>query len=119
MIGDTDPIPVACTLETGDIPGRFAEWQQFFRSSVVRTESLATSVRLLLDPSEATTLDVVSLAQREKQCCAFFEFTMVIEADQRWLSITVPPEAQETLTTFMAMLRSETEPLSPDRSRAS
>ncbi len=105
-------VPVACTLDAGDLPERYAEWRAFFRSSVVTSESGATSVRWLIKPSAATMLAAVSLAQREKQCCAFFDFAIAIEAEQRWLSITVPPEAEETLTTFMDTLRSETEPFS-------
>jgi hypothetical protein len=117
--GDTDvdvdvdrSVPIACTLEIGDIPERFAEWQAFYRSSVTDTEVSPVSVRLRLDPSDATLAAAASLSQREKQCCAFFDFAISLEVEQRWLTVTVPPGAEETLTTFTAMLRSQTEPFS-------
>ena len=105
-------VPIACTLQAGDLPDRLTEWQAFFASSVISSEAAATSVRLLLDPSDATLLIAASLAQREKRCCAFFDFALLLEAEERWLSVAVPTGAEETLATFLEMLRSGTGPSS-------
>lgn len=110
--GSPRSVPLACTLDAGDIPGRLAEWQSFFRSSVIRAEERAGSVRLLLDSSETTREAAASLARREKECCAFFDFALTLDEGERWLTVGVPSGAEPTLTTFMAMLRSGTEPLS-------
>jgi len=105
MSGDQDtPVPVACTLGAGDIPGRVAEWQAFYRERVRTTERSATSARLLLDPSDGAVVVAASLGQRETECCAFFTFTIALEAEARWLTLTVPPEAGATLTGFLDML---------------
>lgn len=40
---------------------------------------------------------VISLAQREAACCAFFSFTIEIEADRLVLAVEVPNDAVETL----------------------
>ena len=104
-------VPIACTLEVGDLPARMSEWQAFYRSSVTATEAGPGSLRLRLEPSDATLVAAASLSQLEKQCCAFFDFAISLEAEQRWLAVTVPEGAEVTLTTFGEMLRSQTEPL--------
>ncbi|HVB91526.1 MAG TPA: hypothetical protein VND70_05440 [Acidimicrobiales bacterium] len=116
VVDGAPPVPIAGTLETEDLPARHAEWQDFFRSSVVTSEISPSAVRLLLEPSDGALLHAVSLGQREKQCCAFFDFAIMVEAAQRWLSVTVPVGTEETLTRFLTMLRSGTEPTSMDRS---
>jgi hypothetical protein len=42
-------------------------------------------------------VSVISLAQREAACCAFFSFAIEIEADRLVLAIEVPNEAVEIL----------------------
>jgi hypothetical protein len=105
-------VPIACTLDAGDLPDRIAEWQAFYRSSVTAADLGAGTLRLLLDPSESTLSAAASLSQRETQCCAFFDFSISLEAEQRWLTVTVPAGADETLSSFADMLRSQTGPLS-------
>jgi len=46
----------------------------------------------------------VDLAQREKACCDFFEFAIVIESDALWLSVRVPAEASRVLDDFARLL---------------
>ena len=46
----------------------------------------------------------VDLAQREKACCDFFEFSIGIEADALWLSVRVPAEASLVLDDFARLL---------------
>jgi hypothetical protein len=46
----------------------------------------------------------VDLARREKACCGFFGFAIEVEAHASWLSITVPPDAADTLEGFMSLL---------------
>jgi hypothetical protein len=111
-VTSTDPAAaVACTLEAGDLPARVAEWQAFYRSSVTATEAGpedARRLRLRLEPSDATLAAAASLSQREKQCCAFFDFAVELESDGRWLTVAVPAGAEATLSDFTKMLRSQT-----------
>jgi len=37
------------------------------------------------------------LAQREKACCAFFEFRLLILASAVWLEVEIPEDAGVTL----------------------
>ncbi|HWD53789.1 MAG TPA: hypothetical protein VG346_01650 [Acidimicrobiales bacterium] len=100
-----DP-PIACSLDTGALADRVGEWRALVASSVVSVVVVPTAVYLVLDPSDASLLAAVALAQREKQCCPFFAVAVDIGADHRTLSLTVPDGAEEAMAAFVAALRS-------------
>ena len=64
-------------------------WVRAERVSPVRLE-----LRLL---PEADIGAVINLAQLEAACCAFFSFTIEIEADRLVLAVEVPSDAVEAL----------------------
>jgi hypothetical protein len=97
----TPDVPIACTLEADALLGRMEAWKAFVRSSVVAIEREPAAVRLVLAPGDTPLLDAATLGQREKACCAFFEIALVLGADARRLSLSVPPGAEETLTHFV------------------
>ncbi len=90
-------IPIACSLAPGDAAGRVAEWSEFLRVHVVETVRTPTDARFRLLDEDATTLAAVDLARREKQCCAFFEFRLVIQADDRWLVVEILDDSGVTM----------------------
>jgi hypothetical protein len=55
--------------------------------------------------SDEAMLAAASLSQLEKECCAFFEFSIEIGAGSRWLVVRVPEAAQDALSSFMTMLQ--------------
>ncbi len=73
-------------------------------TAVVAVEAEPTAVHLVLAPSEAALLAAAELAQREKQCCPFFDVAIDIGAQQRTLSLRVPDGAEEVMATFVAVL---------------
>ncbi len=97
--------PIACSLDAGSLADRVDEWRALVATSVVAVEAEATVVHLVLEPSELALVTAVDLAQREKQCCPFFDVVVDIGARQRTLSLRVPDGAEEALTSFVAMLR--------------
>jgi anti-sigma-K factor RskA len=97
-------VPIACGLDAGSLADRVEEWRALVATSVVAVEAEPTSVRLVLDPSPAALVAAVELAQREKQCCAFFDIAVEIGAQERTLSLRVPDGAEEAMATFVAML---------------
>lgn len=102
----TDPAPVACTLTAADLPARIVEWREFYRASVTEADAtMPLTVRLRLDGTQETLLAAASLAQREKECCAFFDFAIVLGPAERWLTISVPAGAEVVLADFVGMLR--------------
>jgi hypothetical protein len=97
--------PIACSLDAGSFAQRIGEWQALVATSVDAVVSEPTAVHLALEPSAQALVAAVDLAQREKQCCPFFDVTVDIGAEQRTLSLRVPEGAEEALAAFVAMLR--------------
>jgi hypothetical protein len=97
-------VPIACTLDAGRLPERVAEWQAFTRRSVLQVERDAHGARLLLANGDDVLVAAASLAQREKECCAFFDFALLLEPEARWLRVTVPAQADAVLASFLEML---------------
>jgi hypothetical protein len=97
-------VPIACTLEAGDLPARVAAWKAFARDWVLETERGPALARFLLAPSDQALVAAASLAQREKACCAFFDFAIALDSDASWLCVTAPDHAEEALAVFAEML---------------
>jgi hypothetical protein len=98
-------VPIACTLSSKSASARLEEWRHFFADSTGTVEKKSdVHVRVRLTNSSEAVQAAVDLARREKACCAFFEFSIVVESDASWLSVAVPPDAAETLADFMSLL---------------
>ena len=106
MNDGSERVPIACTLDAGALGERVDEWRALVASSVVALEADATSVRLVLDQSDAALAAAASLGQREKQCCTFFEVGIELGPEVRALYLRVPPEAEVAMADFVALLRS-------------
>ena len=94
-------IPIACRLTETAAEVQLGEWRDVLAASVVATERIsptALSLRLADDLTQLDTL--VRLAQREKACCPFFEFTLRIDADAVTLGVSVPAGAESILDDF-------------------
>jgi hypothetical protein len=100
--GGTEPI--ACSLNAGSFQARADEWRALLASSVASLEADDRAVRLELRDSDAALTAAVALAQREKECCAFFDVSLKLEADRRTLVLAVPDGAREALAAFVALL---------------
>lgn len=96
--------PIACSLDAGSLADRVAEWRALVATSVVEVGAEPTAVHLVLDPSGTALVAAVELAQREKQCCPFFDVVIDIGAEQRTLSLRVPEGVEEAMASFVAML---------------
>ncbi len=97
-------IPIACTLSPGQQADRVAEWEAFGRTAVTGVEVRGAVARFHLDRTDEVLLAAASLSQREKECCGFFEFTIELDAGDRWLVARVPPGAEEVLAGFAGLL---------------
>ncbi len=99
-----DPAVIACKLDAGSLAERIEEWRALVATSVVEVDAGTTSVRFVLDDSEAALVAAASLGQREKECCAFFDVAIEIGAKRRALTLRVPDGAEEAMATFVAHL---------------
>ena len=62
--------------------------------------------RFRLGGSAEDLLVAVDLARREKECCAFFDFSVEVGTDACWLVAGVPYEAARVLTDFVRLVQS-------------
>ena len=100
-------VPIACSLDATGQLGRGAEWRAFHRDVVVELERVSSErLRLRLSPGLPDAVaQAVDLARREKACCAFFEFSLEILAEETWLDVVVPLEAAGILDEFAVATR--------------
>jgi hypothetical protein len=96
--------PIACSLSVDGARERVEEWRGFFARSVDSVERLADErFRFRLVPEPGALTDAVDLAQREKACCPFFDFSIEVGPDRCWLAVGVPTEATAVLAGFAAL----------------
>jgi len=97
------PIPVACSLDGQGALAQLEEWSALLAGPTVTWQRLSpTELALGLADDPARWEPVVRLAQREKACCPFFEFTLGIGVDALTLTISVPESAAALLDLFAA-----------------
>jgi hypothetical protein len=98
-------VPIACTLTADAAGDRVEEWRQFLAQCTGAVERMSPErLRMRLNDSPGTLEVAVDLARREKACCAFFDFSIEVEADALWLSARVPAEASNILDDFASLL---------------
>jgi hypothetical protein len=101
---DARPVPIACSLDATTLGERADEWRALVTSSVVSVEADELVVRLVLRDSDVALTTAVALAQREKECCPFFDVSLALESDRRTLLLAVPDGAQEVLAAFVDLI---------------
>jgi hypothetical protein len=99
-----DENPIVCALDAQSMASRIIEWRNFVASSVLAVESERAAVRLVLRDSDAALLGAVWLGHREKQCCAFFDVAIELEADRRCLVFRVPLGTEAALAPFTELI---------------
>jgi hypothetical protein len=93
-------VPIACELTETAAQSQIGEWRDVLSAAVVsidRTSATDLSFRLKNDTPLSA---IVDLAQREKGCCSFFDFNILIDADSLALRVSVPAEATAILDDF-------------------
>ena len=87
-------IPVACSLTDAAARAQLEEWHRLLGAAVASADQVSPaelSLRLRDDLDQLRAL--ITLAQREKACCPFFDFTIRIEAEAVRLHVCVPEDA--------------------------
>ena len=94
-------VPIACSLSETEARSQVDEWRDLIATSVAAVDRVSsTDLRLRLGPGVEGAGAVLRLAQREKACCPFFDFALLIEADALVLRVTVPADAAPILDDF-------------------
>ena len=101
---DAEPVPIACSLDAAALGTRAGEWRALVASSVTSVEADGCVVRLVLRDGDAVLTSAVALAQREKECCPFFDVSLALDAHRRTLVLAVPAGAEEALAAFVELI---------------
>jgi DNA-binding transcriptional MerR regulator len=88
-----DEVPIACTLDAGEMQGRIAGWQDALRDATGR-EPIERGVRVHL-PRHTAIARLASLIEAEQTCCQFLSFGFSIGIDAVTLDVTGPDGAEE------------------------
>jgi hypothetical protein len=94
-------VPIACRLTATAAGAQLQEWRHLLARPAVRAERVSPtrlSVRLADDLDQVP--ELLRLAQREKACCPFFDFSIGIEATAITLHVCVPDDAVSVLDDF-------------------
>jgi hypothetical protein len=83
---------IACSLEATDLPQRVAEWRALLAHVIERTP-IENGVRVRFGPGIGAAA-VADLADRERGCCAFFEFSIHLARGGVTLDVRAPAEAK-------------------------
>ncbi len=91
-----DEVPVACTLAPDAVPDRLTEWRHVLAAATGRT-AIDAGLRIEFGPD----VDVAELGRligAEQHCCAFFRFTLTIDANSTALEVRAPEVAAGMIT---------------------
>jgi MerR family transcriptional regulator, copper efflux regulator len=89
-------VPVACTLEPGAMADRMAEWAGVLASARRRVD-IADGVRIEFSP-DVDLGEVGRLIGAEQRCCAFFNFSLTVDATGIALEVQAPELAAEMIS---------------------
>jgi len=91
--GDDSP-PIACTLPPRVVPERLAEWQAVLARARTRTIREDGALRVDL-PRDVALDELARLVAAEQACCAFFAFTITVDARGVGLEVRAPGGATD------------------------
>ena len=72
-------IPIACTLNSGELAGRKERLGRLSRSVVQRVE-LENGVSLRFKMTPELLVELAQIIGQEHECCRFFSFVLAVEA---------------------------------------
>jgi hypothetical protein len=94
-----DNLPVACTLQPGQIQARGDELLPGLTRQAESVEEIAGGYRLRFRASGDTLNAIARMIDAERQCCRFLEFRLTVDAGggPLWLELSGPQGTQAFL----------------------
>ncbi|MEO7555162.1 MAG: hypothetical protein ABIV94_00985 [Acidimicrobiales bacterium] len=86
-----DP-PIACTLDSGAMPDRLADWRALLDHTKSRTAAADGALRVEFN-DRVELGELARLVLVEQQCCAFFSFAITIDGRGVALEVRAPAGA--------------------------
>lgn len=89
-----EPAPIGCTLGPAEMAPRLARIRQLTRAHLRSHELAGSTLHLVYDL--AATVEVTQIVELERSCCAFLDFTVVVEERAVQLTITGPDQEADS-----------------------
>jgi hypothetical protein len=83
-------LPIACTLDFAEMPGRGAEIRALGRDGLQAVERNERSVTLRFRPGASIRERVEAIVAAESSCCAFLDFKIARAEDATAVTIVAP-----------------------------
>jgi hypothetical protein len=98
-VSQADTPPIACTLDSSEVPERIARWAELARHVTERT-AIPDGVRVRFDRTVTPAL-VTDLAADELACCGFLTFSIRLAPGTITLDVLAPDEARDLLDVLL------------------
>ena len=99
-----DAVPIACSLDAGEIGPRVDEWRRLLATGATGfTRPHPGRLEIELGDDRRGLATLMRLARLERQCCPFFGFTFLVGASRVALAIEAPPDAAGLLDGFAGL----------------
>jgi hypothetical protein len=100
--GQLPPVMCDMTGATDTLAERTDEYRRLFRQSLIGRSRTGTGLRFRFRADPGLADWVRDLARREKQCCAFFDFTVQVSGGEVWWDASVADDeaARRVLAEF-------------------
>ncbi len=102
MSEPTNSSEFACSLTGDEFRKRRAMARKFLVPHIIKTEKLASGLRLTFPDTDALRSRVDNFVSLERQCCGFLAFAVTPPGEGLSLTIEGPSEALPTLEMFAA-----------------
>lgn len=89
-----EAVPMACTLEAAQLPGRVDDWNRLLARAQQRLP-LPDGLRLHFPNDVGLAGEIVALAAAEQACCGFFEFSLRLSTAGPVLDVRAPAASSE------------------------
>jgi hypothetical protein len=93
--------PVACSLATTDLADRQERWHQLWHRAAVNAATTSNGLRLLFRAEPGVREELHQLAELERDCCAFADWSVQGCGEEVVFEVTAP--TQEGITAVQAM----------------
>lgn len=99
MNGESDAVPIACTLSDAELLERELRLLAKFKSAVIATEELHDGYAFRMPGDDKSIAAVAELIVAERECCRFltFELTVAPKIGTAILRVTGPPGTKDFL----------------------
>lgn len=94
---ETTAQAVGCTLDTGGLLQRTAEFESLFRRALLRRDATTAKATWTFTWSQEVEREVRALAASESSCCSFFRFDIARDGDELRWTVTAPPSKADAI----------------------